>query len=108
MRVGLQLPSFSWPGGGAALAPRLAEIARCADEAGFASLWVMDHFFQIPPIGAAEQPMLEGYAALAFLAGQTQRVTLGTLVTGVSYRHPGLLVKTVSTLDVAPNTIRMQ
>jgi F420-dependent oxidoreductase-like protein len=99
MRIGLQIPSFSWPGGGA-LAPRLAEVARRADEAGFASLWVMDHFFQIPPLGAAEQPMLEGYAALAFLAGQTRRVTLGTLVTGVTYRHPGLLAKTVSTLDV--------
>jgi F420-dependent oxidoreductase-like protein len=60
----------------------------------------MDHFFQIPPIGAAEEPMLEGYSALAYVAGVTERISLGTLVTGVTYRHPGLLIKTVTTLDV--------
>jgi F420-dependent oxidoreductase-like protein len=100
MRLGLQIPSFTWPGGPAALAARLRAIAQAADEGGFASLWVMDHFFQIPPVGPAEQEMLEGYSALAFLAAATRRVTLGTLVTGVTYRHPGLLVKTVSSLDV--------
>jgi F420-dependent oxidoreductase-like protein len=100
MRLGLQLPSFSWPGGPAELASRLRAIAQTADEGGFASLWVMDHFFQIPPVGPAEQEMLEGYSALAFLAAATRRVSLGTLVTGVTYRHPGLLVKTVSSLDV--------
>jgi F420-dependent oxidoreductase-like protein len=100
VRIGLQLPSFTWPGGPPEIGPRLAAIARAADEGGFASLWVMDHFFQIPPVGKAEQEMLEGYAALAFLAGVTKRATLGTLVTGVTYRHPGVLVKAVSTLDV--------
>ena len=100
MRLGLQIPSFTWPDGPAGLAARLRAIAAAADEGGFASLWVMDHFFQIPPVGPAERDMLEGYSALAFLASATRRATLGTLVTGVSYRHPGVLVKTVSTLDV--------
>jgi F420-dependent oxidoreductase-like protein len=100
MRLGLQIPSFTWPDGPAALAARLRAIATAADEGGFASLWVMDHFFQIPPVGPAENEMLEGYSALAFLAAATRRAMLGTLVTGVTYRHPGVLVKTVSTLDV--------
>ena len=100
MRLGLQIPNFTWPAGSAALAARLRAIAEAADAGGFASVWVMDHFFQIPPVGPAETDMLEGYAALAFLAAATRRVRLGTLVTGVTYRHPGVLVKTVSTLDV--------
>jgi F420-dependent oxidoreductase-like protein len=100
MRIGLQVPSFTWPGGSAAIGDRLAEIGRTADDAGFASLWVMDHFFQIGVIGAPEEPMLEGYSALSYLAGVTKRVKLGTMVTGVIYRHPGILVKTVTTLDV--------
>src|SRR5205085_1098194 len=100
MRVGLQIPSFTWPGGAADIGPRLAQIGRTADEAGFASIWVMDHFFQIPVVGQAEEPMLEGYSALSYLAGVTQRARLGTLVTGVVYRYPGILVKTVTTLDV--------
>jgi F420-dependent oxidoreductase-like protein len=100
MRIGLQVPSFTWPGGTAEIGARLAEIGRTADDAGFHSLWVMDHFFQIGVIGPPEEPMLEGYSALNFLAGVTKRVKLGTLVTGVIYRHPGLLVKTVTTLDV--------
>jgi F420-dependent oxidoreductase-like protein len=100
MRIGLQIPSFTWPGGPGKLAAKLAEIARAAEESGFYSVWVMDHFFQIPPVGPAEQEMLEGYTALSYLAGVTQRVRLGTLVTGVTYRHPGVLVKTVNTLDV--------
>ena len=100
MRLGLQIPNFTWPGGSAALAGRLRAIAEAADAGGLASLWVMDHFFQIPPVGPAETDMLEGYAALSFLAAATRRVRLGTLVTGVTYRHPGLLVKTASTLDV--------
>ncbi|GAB4209496.1 MAG: LLM class F420-dependent oxidoreductase [Roseiflexaceae bacterium] len=100
MKVGLQLPIFSWPGEPQVIGPRLAEIGRAADEAGFDSLWVMDHFFQIPMVGPAEQPMLEGYSALSFLAAVTKRVTLGTLVTGVLYRYPGILIKTVTTLDV--------
>jgi F420-dependent oxidoreductase-like protein len=100
MKIGLQIPSFTWPGGPAQLAPTLRDIAQTADQGGLASLWVMDHFFQIPPVGAAELDMLEGYSALSYLAGITERATLGTMVTGVTYRHPGLLVKTVSTLDV--------
>lgn len=100
MRIGLQIPSFTWPGGADAIGARLAAIGRCADEAGFASLWVMDHFFQIGMLGPPEEPMLEGYAALSFLAGVTRRVKLGALVSGVIYRHPGVLVKTVTTLDV--------
>ncbi len=100
MKIGLQIPNFTWPGGPAQLAPKLRAIAQTADEGGLASLWVMDHFFQIPPVGAAELDMLEGYSALSFLACITRRTTLGTLVTGVTYRNPGVLVKTVSTLDV--------
>jgi F420-dependent oxidoreductase-like protein len=100
MKIGLQIPNFTWPGGAAQLAPKLREIAQTADEGGLASLWVMDHFFQIPPVGAAELDMLEGYGALSYLAAVTRRATLGTMVTGVTYRNPGVLVKSVSTLDV--------
>jgi F420-dependent oxidoreductase-like protein len=100
MRLGLQIPSFTWPSGPAGIGSRLAEIARTADEAGFASLWVMDHFFQIQNVGATDEPMLESYTTLGYMAGVTKRIRLGTLVTGVVYRHPGILVKSVSTLDV--------
>jgi F420-dependent oxidoreductase-like protein len=100
MKLGLQLPSFTWPGGAADLAPTLARIGQAAEEAGFASLWVMDHFFQIEMIGKPEEPMLEGYSALNFLAAVTKQIRLGTLVTGVIYRYPGILVKTVTSLDV--------
>ena len=100
MKIGLQIPSFNWPGGTAEIGLRLAEIGRTADDVGFDSLWVMDHFFQIQHIGKPEEPMLEGYSALSFLAGVTTRVTLGTLVTGVIYRNPGILAKTVTTLEV--------
>jgi len=100
VRIGLQIPSFTWPDGDASIGSRLAEIGRTADEAGFESLWVMDHFFQIGVIGDADEPMLEGYSALSYLAGVTERAKLGTLVTGVIYRYPGILVKTATTLDV--------
>jgi len=100
MRIGIQVPIFDQPGGDAAIGPAFADTARTADAAGFDSLWVMDHFFQIPPLGEAERPMLEGYSALAFAAGITSRIKLGTMVTGNTYRHPGLLVKTATTLDV--------
>lgn len=100
MRVGLQLPNFTWPGGPEQLKTRLAEIARTAEETGFASLWVMDHFFQIPSMGPPESEMLESWTTLGFLAGVTQRIHLGTLVTGVTYRHPGILAKMATTLDV--------
>ena len=100
MKFGITIPRFLTPGGVAAIGPELAGIARDADRAGLDSLWVMDHFFQIPPVGAVEEPMLEGYSALAYVAGITERIQLGTLVTGVTYRHPGILIKTVTTLDV--------
>jgi len=100
VRIGLQIPVFKWPGGDAALGATLARIGRDAEAAGFYSLWVMDHFFQIQMGGPPEDPMLEGYTALGYLAGATSKVKLGTMVTGVTYRYPGLLVKTVTTLDV--------
>ncbi|MER7107809.1 LLM class F420-dependent oxidoreductase [Streptomyces sp. NPDC000229] len=100
MKLGLTCPRFVWPGGDAAIAARFADVARGADEAGLDSFWVMDHFFQIPNFGAAEDPMLEAYSALSYAAALTRRVTLGTLVTGVTYRQPGLLLKQVTTLDV--------
>ena len=100
MRIGLQIPNFSWPGGPAQIGSTLRDIAQAADEGGFASIWVMDHFFQIRGIGAYTEPMLEGYSALSYIAGLTKRARLGTLVTGVVYRYPGILVKTVTTLDV--------
>jgi F420-dependent oxidoreductase-like protein len=100
MRVGLQVPSFTWPGGPPGIASKLAEIARTADAAGFYSLWVMDHFFQIHGVGPHENDMLEGYTTLGYLAALTRKVKLGTMATGVIYRYPGILVKTVTTLDV--------
>jgi F420-dependent oxidoreductase-like protein len=100
VRIGLALPDFSWASSPLTLGPDLGRIARLADEGGFSSITVMDHFFQIGHNGPPDDPMLEGYSLLAFLAGQTSRIQLGTLVTGVHYRHPGLLGKIVTTLDV--------
>lgn len=100
MKIGLQIPSFSWPGGAEAIGPTLGRIARQADDIGFDSIWVMDHFFQIRGVGPAEEPMLEGWTALGFLAAQTQRARLGLMVGGVHYRLPGLWVKAATTLDV--------
>ncbi|MFD0853695.1 LLM class flavin-dependent oxidoreductase, partial [Actinomadura adrarensis] len=100
MRIGLQVPSFTFPGGPEQIGPTFGRIARDADHAGLHSLWVMDHFFQIQMVGPPEDPMLEAYTALSYAAGLTENITLGTLVTGVTYRHPGILVKTVTTLDV--------
>ncbi len=100
MRYGLTVALFDNPEGAAGIAPAFGRTARAAEAAGFSSLWVMDHFFQIPGVGEVEQPMMEGYATLAYAAALTERIRLGTLVTGVTYRHPGVLVKTVTTLDV--------
>ena len=101
MKLGVSVTDFSWPAPTAEIGPRVARIARRVDEAGFDSLWTMDHFFQIPILGAPpEDPMLEAYSTLAFMAAQTSRVQLGTLVTSVPYRHPGVLVKIVTSLDV--------
>jgi F420-dependent oxidoreductase-like protein len=106
MKIGLQIPNFTWPSGPKEIGGKLAEIARTADEQGFASIWVMDHFFQIggrdpsSSLGPAEDEMLESYSTLSYLAGFTKKARLGALVTGVVYRHPGILVKTATTLDV--------
>jgi F420-dependent oxidoreductase-like protein len=100
MLIGIQLPSFTWPGKNKEIRPTLARIGQAVDEAGFSSLWVMDHFFQIEYVGKVDEPMLDSYTALGYMAGLTRRVRLGALVTGVIYRHPGLLAKIVTTLDV--------
>ena len=100
MKIGLTIPDFSWPGGPTKLGSTMAQIARTADQAGFESIWVMDHFWQIRGNGPPEHDMLEGYSALAFMAALTSRARLGTMVTGAVYRYPGVLAKTVTTLDV--------
>ena len=100
MRLGLQVPIFTWPNGQSQLGKTFGEIAERADKAGLYSMWVMDHFFQIGFAGPPENEMLEGWMALAFAAGKTSRIKLGTLVTGITYRYPGILVKTATTLDV--------
>jgi len=99
MKFGITITTFPWPT--EEIGPIVSRIAVAADEAGVDSLWVMDHFFQIRLTGLPpESPMPEAYATLAFLGGLTRRIRLGTLVTSVSYRHPGVLVKTVTSLDV--------
>ena len=100
MKVGLQISSFTWPGGAEAIGPTLARIVRGADDVGFDSIWVMDHFFQIRGNGRTEEPMLEGMTALGFMAAHSARARLGLMVGGVHYRHPGLWVKATTTLDV--------
>jgi F420-dependent oxidoreductase-like protein len=100
MKLGLQINSFTWPGGDAEIGETLARVVRTADEVGFDSIWVMDHFFQIRSVGRAEEPMLEGWTALGFLAALTKRARLGLMVGGVHYRLPGLWVKAATTLDV--------
>ena len=100
MKLGLQIPSFTWPGGTAAIGPTLARIVRQADDVGFDSIWVMDHFFQIRSVGPPEEPMLEGMTTLGFMAAHSTRARLGLMVGGVHYRNPGLWVKATTTLDV--------
>ncbi len=100
MKIGLQIPDFTTPGGPPRLGRDLATVARTADDAGFSYLAVMDHFFQIGVIGPPEREMLEAYTTLGYLAGHTSRAKLLTLVTGVTYRHPGILAKIITTLDV--------
>jgi F420-dependent oxidoreductase-like protein len=100
MKVGLQISSFTWPGGTEAIGPTLARIVRQADDVGFDSIWVMDHFFQIRGVGRPEEPMLEGWTALGFMAACSRRARLGLMVGGVHYRYPGLWVKAATTLDV--------
>jgi F420-dependent oxidoreductase-like protein len=100
VQIGLQIPDFTWPGGPARLGADLATVAAAADDAGFEFISVMDHFFQIGVIGPPEREMLEAYTTLGYLAGCTSRAKLVTLVTGTVYRHPGILAKIVTTLDV--------
>jgi F420-dependent oxidoreductase-like protein len=100
MKFGLQINSFTWPGGAAAIGPTLARVTRAADDAGFDSIWVMDHFFQIRGLGPPEAPMLEGTTALGFMAANSERARLGLMVGGIHYRQPGLWIKATTTLDV--------
>lgn len=100
IKFGIQIPWFSWEGSPANHRTVLRDVARAAEDAGFSSLWVMDHHFQIPMVGDAQLDMHECYTTLGYLAGVTERLTLGALVAGVTYRHPGIHVKQVTTLDV--------
>lgn len=98
---GLQLPNFSFSGvADDGMFEHVAGLARAAEDAGLESVWVMDHFWQLPPLGGPDQPILEAYTLLGGLAARTERVKLGTLVTGVTYRNPALLAKMVTTLDI--------
>lgn len=100
MRIGVHVIAFDFAGGSAAIRPTMLAVGRAAEEAGLDNLSVMDHWFQMIPAGGPELNMLEGYTTLGFLAAATESVELQLLVTGVTYRHPGLLAKIVSTLDV--------
>jgi F420-dependent oxidoreductase-like protein len=100
MRVDLHVPRFTWPGGSPAIGPTLGAVARTAEAIGVRTLSVMDHWFQMDRVWPADEPMLEGYTTLGFVAASTERLRLRLLVGGVTYRHPGLLAKTVTTLDV--------
>src|ERR1700738_3613476 len=101
MKLGIAIGDFSWPVPATELGSMVSSLARSADEAGFDSLWVLDHFFQIRLSGLPpESPMPEAYATLGYLGGLTKRIRLGTLVTSVANRPPGVLVKPVTSLDV--------
>ena len=100
MQVGIHFMNFTLPGGAASLRAAVGDTAVAADEAGVAWLTAMDHWFQMEHFATAHDPMLEGYSVLNFVAAKTERLRLGLMVTGVTYRHPGLLAKTVTTLDV--------
>jgi F420-dependent oxidoreductase-like protein len=100
VKLGIQIASFSWPGGTPEIGPTLARIVRQADDVGLDSIWVMDHFFQIRSVGPVEEPMLEGMTALGFMAAHSSRARLGLMVGGVHYRNPALWVKATTTLDV--------
>jgi F420-dependent oxidoreductase-like protein len=100
MQLGIHIVAFGYPGGAQAIAPTLAHVGEVAESIGASHLSVMDHWFQMDQMAPAGDPMLEGYTTLGYLAANTSTVTLGLLVTGVTYRHPGLLAKIVTTLDV--------
>ncbi len=97
---GLQIPNFTFGCPDDQLFDNVVELARSAEDVGFESVWVMDHLYQLPPLGGPDQPMLEAYTTLGALAASTSRVKLGTLVTGVTYRNPAFLAKVITTLDV--------
>lgn len=100
MKTSIHIAGFAWNGGSAQIGPTLAATARAAEKIGCSSVTLMDHYFQMEGFFPADDPMLEGYTGLGFLAAHTERIRLGLLVTGVTYRHPGLLAKIVATLDV--------
>jgi F420-dependent oxidoreductase-like protein len=102
MHIGLQIPSFKYPGGSASIRPKLKEIVTTAEAAGFHSFWVMDHHYQIDGLFGEmyRDPMMEAYTVLGYLAGLTDSASLGVLVTGVVYRVPSILLKMVNTLDI--------
>lgn len=100
MEFGIHIADFTWKSGPAQLGPALAAHVRNAEAAGIQRITVMDHFWQLPGIGPVEHEMLEAYATLGFIAAHTEKALLHTLVTGVIYRHPSLLAKQISTLDV--------
>ena len=100
MRLSLNITNYSWPGGTAALGPELAGVVSAADRAGIDTVWMADHLIQADPTAVPDAEMLEAYTALAFVAAQTERVRLGTMVSAVTYRPPSLLIKAVTTLDV--------
>jgi F420-dependent oxidoreductase-like protein len=100
MKLGIHFVNFNLPGGPAALAPTLAATARAAEDGGCSTFTLMDHWFQMESFATSQDPMLEGYTSLGYLAGLTSQMTLGLMVTGVTYRHPGLLAKIVTTVDV--------
>lgn len=100
MHIGLQIYKFDWEGSPGNIGPHLVEIAQAAEAAGFYSLWSMDHYFQMEMVGSPDEPMLEAYTTLGYLAGVTKKIKLGALVTGVTYRYPGYLIKQVTSLDV--------
>ncbi len=100
MQLDIHVPRFTWPGGAAAIGPTFGDLAQTAEGIGVRTLSVMDHWFQMEMLWPAEEPMLEGYTTLSFAAARTERLRFRLLVGGVTYRHPGLLAKTVTTLDV--------
>jgi F420-dependent oxidoreductase-like protein len=100
MNLDLHVPRFTWPGGPTAIGATLTTLAQAAEAMGVRTLSVMDHWFQMEAMWPADEPMLEGYTTLGFVAAHTERLRLRLLVGGVTYRHPGLLAKTVTTLDV--------
>lgn len=100
MNVDVHIPRFTWPDAPSSIGPTVTAVARTAEEIGIRTLSFMDHYFQMERLWPADEPMLEGYTALGFVAGVTERLRMRLLVTGVTYRHPGLLAKSVTTLDV--------